>query len=1557
MGKYERKIELWEKKLFDLTLRNALLSARMTSSVIPFEIRAGELPAFMEVLRAGTSFTVYPFEGAAEPAESAALMESVEPLESVEPMRSVAPMESVESMESVQPIKPLQPMESAEPDQPSESPEHIESGESMISAGSPVSETERGDFTGEDTGDISENGTGGFTGEDTGDISEASREDSAAEDTEKMFEDDKNVFSLPESVSDGLLGTEGTPRSISLRLKKMSRVARSSVEETGSANLYWGIGLLRWFDKKTPGQERFAPLLLMPAEIVRGQGEIPYKLRAADEEPLVNQTLLEKLRLDYALEDSDRSNMLQDGDDFDLKAVLDRFRALIAPMQDWEIVEKPCLGIFSYAKYMMWEDLHEHREEILDSPIVRSLAGGTIEWKEDMGTWQEECREHEILAPVSLDSSQRLAVRAAAAGKSFVLHGPPGTGKSQTITAIIANALAQGQTVLFVAEKMAALSVVQNRLEELGLDDFCLEIHSRKSRKKDVIEKLRRAAEAHMKPEASSYEEIKNGLETKIEDAQKYLLHLHRKGSADLSVWELMDLYERFPGNVPEVSAGTQYGAEAALLTRQDLSQRREALEKLVAAGRAVGHPCGHPLAPVGKTVYTQEFRVKMDEQISTYLQAVDLLDKALDAYAKKTGEAKPAGIADLQKAIDINNELDRWNRLPMLWAQAPAPELMVKLQKADTAAKHYQSLMMCRDRLLKVFTPDILQLAEEEANRLRGSYDKARKSWTIPQYFGKRRLEAELSEFSADGQKVGRRRLGQYTQDIQNYQREYRLYQEAMQACGADLDAFRDAEGNLVIPVMYQAIQAAVQSTKRLQALTGSDKVRLERAGRPYLRDEIIRLKAASEQLRKQESDLKAFLECRDTEEMRTREQKDWFDAQRQFCSFLRENRSQLREWMLFNLARKEAADLGLEKQIEAYCAGMSHEDVIPSWQKTWTRAVLREMIEKDPVLNEFSGIILEEQISAIRNLDSELTRLAREEIRMRLGANVPEFVEEASENPLLSTFRKIILGGGKGMSIRDILTITAPVLPRLCPCMLMSPVSAAQYLAPERPPFDLVVFDEASQITTANAAGVLARGKNAVIVGDPNQMPPTNFFERELDLTEDPLEDDLASILEDCIAINLPQLYLSWHYRSRHESLISFSNERFYDGRLLTFPSADDGVRKVTLTYVGGQFESGSRRINRAEAEAVIAELKRRSRTPEISGQSVGIVTFNIQQQSLIEDLYDEAKRQDEILAQWDEQAEEALFIKNLENVQGDERDVILFSTTFGHSPEGRMSMNFGPLNREGGWKRLNVAITRARAGMNVFTSIQPEKDGLSASLSTGVRMLDAFLRYAAGQAEDVSGDKTAAENKSVPAYEESVCDYSMEEKIPAERQEEDASARATEEDDSVHGQENDPVRGQEDNSAQGLEGGSAQAQAEDVSADTAGGDRLAETYVDSLRLSMAGAWLRRQDDGVSGIAMQISRALAARGCDSVCGIGRSSFRVDVGITDPGKPEQYILGILLDGDHLESDKTFSDLEIGRKKVLEGLGWNLMSVRAIDWYDNPEKVLDQVFRRIQEIV
>ena len=249
--------------------------------------------------------------------------------------------------------------------------------------------------------------------------------------------------------------------------------------------------------------------------------------------------------------------------------------------------------------------------------------------------------------------------------------------------------------------------------------------------------------------------------------------------------------------------------------------------------------------------------------------------------------------------------------------------------------------------------------------------------------------------------------------------------------------------------------------------------------------------------------------------------------------------------------------------------------------------------------------------------------------------------------------------------------------------------------------------------------------------------------------------------------------------------------------------------------------------------------------------------------------------------------------------------------------------MSLNFGPLNREGGWKRLNVAITRAREEMMIFTSIRPEKAGLSGSLSTGVRMLDAFLRYAAGQARQESAEQEGPQTAAAGAEAAAIA--------AASAVSVDAAATA-----SV-------------SAAVPEAGAAAESEASAAVAEIGAAAESAAADIESLRLSMAGSWLRRNDHGVSGIALEIKEALQKQGLKAVCGIGRSSFRVDLGITDPARPDRYKLGILLDAEHLESDRTFSDLEIGRKKVLEGLGWKLVSVRAIDWYDSPEKVLSQI--------
>ena len=370
---------------------------------------------------------------------------------------------------------------------------------------------------------------------------------------------------------------------------------------------------------------------------------------------------------------------------------------------------------------------------------------------------------------------------------------------------------------------------------------------------------------------------------------------------------------------------------------------------------------------------------------------------------------------------------------------------------------------------------------------------------------------------------------------------------------------------------------------------------------------------------------------------------------------------------------------------------------------------------------------------MNAAWGITTDFQEITKKALYSKLASNIPNMLMEASNSSELGILKRNIANGGRGTSIRKIIDQIPNLLPKLCPCMLMSPISVAQYIDLNTDKFDIVIFDEASQMPTSEAVGAIARGKALVVVGDPKQMPPTSFFSTTQVDEEEADIDDMESILDDCISLSMPSRYLTWHYRSKHESLIAFSNAQYYDGKLFTFPSVDDRVSKVQLVKVDGSYDKGHTRSNRAEAEAIVKEVIRRLKDDELVKLSIGIVSFSIVQQNLIEDiLTDELAKSPELEAKAYD-CEEPIFIKNLENVQGDERDVILFSVGYGPDKSGNVSMNFGPLNNQGGERRLNVAVSRARYEMMIFSTLRPEQIDLRRSKAKGVEGLKKFLEFA--------------------------------------------------------------------------------------------------------------------------------------------------------------------------------------------------------------------------------
>ncbi len=400
-----------------------------------------------------------------------------------------------------------------------------------------------------------------------------------------------------------------------------------------------------------------------------------------------------------------------------------------------------------------------------------------------------------------------------------------------------------------------------------------------------------------------------------------------------------------------------------------------------------------------------------------------------------------------------------------------------------------------------------------------------------------------------------------------------------------------------------------------------------------------------------------------------------------------------------------------------------------------------INNLYSMDLRLGRFRRENHEQLIAEFRYLDQELIRLSSNRVIEAANGRKPQDVLIQATDSEVNTLLKEASKKRRLMPIRNLLQKIPHILPRIKPCMLMSPISVSQFLDSEAMKFDLVLFDEASQIVPEDAICSIFRGRTIVVAGDNKQLPPTSFFQKSLidDVDWDEMTDDdievFDSILDECLGIGLPVKTLRWHYRSRHEDLIAFSNNYFYDGTLVTFPSAEANHHAlgVKLAYVpDGIYDRGGKRNNIKEAEAVADLVFEHFK--QYPKKTLGVVTFSIAQMETVEDAIDRRLNENPEFEQFfREDRLEGFFVKNLENVQGDERDVIMFSVGYGKDTTGQMAMNFGPLNKPGGERRLNVAVTRAREKTIMVTSIKASDIDLNATKAAGVAILHHYLDYA--------------------------------------------------------------------------------------------------------------------------------------------------------------------------------------------------------------------------------
>lgn len=1086
------------------------------------------------------------------------------------------------------------------------------------------------------------------------------------------------------------------------------RKARSAEEEAGATTLFLAVGFLKWKNENEK-EEKYAPLSLIPVKLSR-QKNRAFTAEVGDGCE-VNTTLLEFLKQEFGIDVRG-----VEGKGLSPAEIAAVFRAKTANMKGWLVYEDIYLAQFTFARYAMWADVKENVDTYRKNALINSLLTNTntLPSNKLSGADEDESDPAEVLVPLPCDSAQFSAVAESAKGTTFVLHGPPGTGKSQTITNIIANAADAGKRVLFVAEKQAALQVVKKRLEEIGIGDFCMELHSGKSFDKgEIVRKIESTLALKGSADAEKFASAAEKIRDVRSALQKPLSALHKKRRLGVSVYEGIVYY------LQNKSAPDLMNIETTFydgLTRRKLEEYEVMLSTAQAAASECGGVYRSPFSEVRLTYCDK--RVKQSVQCAAEVVLAELkhlknyLGLMLETFNQKVSKFT---LKKLKNSIRIANILKDESLKEFFGCdEGEFYKFYNANLRYDSGVKHWlQSFKTLPD--IEKFAPDIDRELEIWGENYRSSRTLLQVIKRINRCGRESLKESEELEWIKCANEIEKARTMMLSSTrlsekftgfggINAKKREdflaplYALHALCAETfMDYNADAFNSvcsgACGGILKPLLQGYISAAnafIESAENYISAIGADK--------------------------------SAF------------EDSDIFEIYTQKCSALVDNIDMLPAWCEYKATAKKLNESGLTFMTDAMESGrISGREVLSSFRKNVYRNFIQTNIPADEDLAAFSASVMDENAAAFSRILEEFALLTREKIRADLISRLPAGDTEGPLALELMTFQRQIKGNMRTLNLRSLFTEIPELMKVVAPCMLMSPITVSEFLPPDPGLFDIVIFDEASQIPTCEAVPSLARAKSAVIVGDPKQMPPTMFFSTTAGEDETPETEDLESVLEDCLALGIPEKHLIWHYRSKHESLIAFSNINYYSSKLCTFPSPDALDSRVKLHYVvNGVYDRGGTKCNRIEAEALVREVIERLKDAKLRRSSIGIVTFSTAQQILIEKLLGKAISANN-LEEAAYEREEPLFIKNLENVQGDERDVILFSVCYGPDREGKISLNFGPLNQFGGWRRLNVAVSRAREEMIVFSSMRYSMIDLSRTTSRGVAGLKAFLEFA--------------------------------------------------------------------------------------------------------------------------------------------------------------------------------------------------------------------------------
>lgn len=1303
---------------------------------------------------------------------------------------------------------------------------------------------------------------------------------------------------LSEALPGAALMSDLAPDELEHKLYTMRLRARTTLAEQGVNTLFVALGFLEWCAPDTPEQLVLAPLLLLPVELQRTPLGAEYALRLIDDEMVLNPTLAYKLRQDYGLI---LPELPEDTDELDIKQFFADIEQIITGSAGWQVVPAATLGLFSFLKLLMYDELARAADTIATHPILTVLAGEASPPDLPDIAAHDSRPPEQVYQVLDADASQQEAIAAARAGASFVLQGPPGTGKSQTIANIIAECLADGKRVLFVSEKMAALQVVSDRLRQCGLSEFCLDLHSHKTSKRAVLTALGAALESGDLPGNVDfpYHEL-SAIRTQL-NGYAHALHTPH-GSLRLTA---QTVYTRLSSLQDAPACDAPLGDPAAYLPEQmgaidvvlrQLDARRPLLQSLPA----------NPWRGCTSTVGSFEERGRIRNQLRSLLGALKELLKTATLVAEMCELPPPDGLnatytlaelvallrAPAAHKIWLNEDTHKIQHLQFDIASARQRYAALRELEAQLGQRYDVGSIIDTDT--KVLSLDIDGLLIRFTRRYR--------TWlryVQPQFYRDRHeLQARLQPGMIISYAAALDDLRLIRELRTAYQRLEELVPSIATQSGA-LFAGRRTD--------WDMLEAVCAWTLRMQTLPLAQPlpavvytiVALDSAEREAFLAPAHKLEAALAQL---EAELVAFGKLfpppaglADTFADLLPPDDRWpissvaadrsqppenargatddgqplinttlaASANLKSPAHLLDHMADLDAWWEFCALRRQAEPLAIAPYLDQLSNAVpAATQPWRSFHKRFCQLWLDTAEQTFPELRSFQRDSHEELIARFRQLDAGQLGAAQTRLRRRLAGRRPTSVQAAPAGSELAILRRELQKQRRHKPIRQLLGEIPTLLGQLKPCLLMSPLSVSQFLDPDRIQFDLVVFDEASQIRTEDAIGAIMRSQALVVVGDSKQLPPTSFFVASVDGDDNEADTDapatFESILDACTAVGLPTRMLRWHYRSRHEGLIAFSNEHFYDGRLVTFPLATAAsANGVTFEHVAdGVYDRRGTRTNLVEARRVADLVCAHVRTTP--ARSLGVVAFSQAQQLAILREVEQRAADADLAVLFDEERAEPFFVKNLENVQGDERDVMFFSIGYGRDARGNLSLNFGPLNQQGGERRLNVAITRARDQVHVVTSLLPDDIDLWRTKQPGPRLLRAYLEYAQRGGPDTQ--------------------------------------RATSE-------------------------------------------RPARRHTASA--APPPDFPRLED--------MLAQELVQRGLHIERQIGHSAFRIDIAIRDPRDPTRYLLGIECDGDDYRNTPTARDRERLREHVLVQFGWHIHRVWSAAWLQDAKAEMGRI--------